>query len=75
MLYVMRFCSISLSVLSYARSKFSSSLIRERLEIIACTFLLVGLIFLVGTFGISMSAVLASSLFICLVALVFQFLI
>ncbi|MDB7988199.1 hypothetical protein PND92_10195 [Faecalicoccus pleomorphus] len=71
----MRFCSISLSVLSYARSKFSSSLIRERLEIIACTFLLVGLIFLVGTFGISMSAVLASSLFICLVALVFQFLI
>lgn len=75
MLYVMGFCSISLSVLSYARSKFSSSLIRERLEIIACTFLLVGLIFLVGTFGISMSAVLASSLFICLVALVFRFLI
>ena len=75
MVYVMGFCSISLSVLSYARPKFSSSLIRERLEIIACTFLLVGLIFLVGTFGISMSGVLASSLFICLVALVFQFLI
>ena len=74
MLYVMGFCSISLSVLSHVRSKFSSSQVKERLEIIACTLLLVGLLFLVGTFGISLSAVLASSLFICLVALVFQFL-
>ena len=75
MLYVMGFCSISLSVLSYVRSKFSSSQVKERLEIIACTLLLVGLLFLVGTFGISLSAVLASSSFICLGALVFQFLI
>lgn len=75
MLYVMGFYSISLSVLSYVRSKFSSNQVKERLEIIACTLLLVGLLFLVGTFGISLSAVLASSLFICLVALVFQFLI
>lgn len=71
MLYVMGFCSISLSLLSYVRSKFSSKLNRDRLEIIATTLLIIGLIFLVGTFGISLSAVCASSAFICLTSTVF----
>ena len=75
MLYVMGFFSIALSLVSYVKALFFSVHAKSRFEILSFALLLIGIIFLIGTFGIASSAVWASSAVLLFTAVIFQFLI
>ena len=75
MFYILGFCSIAFSLLGYIKTIVFPAKNKERLEVLAFALLLIGIIFLLGTCGISVSAVMASCGFIFYVALVYQVLI
>ena len=75
MLYLLGFCSIAFSLLGYIKTIVFPAKNKERFEVISFSLLLIGIIFFLGTCGISLPAVWASCCFIFYVAMVYQVLI
>ena len=75
MLYVSGYLCVALSLIFYVISMFIASSKKIRLEIFSFTFLLVGIICFLGTFELSLDAVIASSAFLLFVTCFYQILI
>ena len=75
MLYILGFCSLACSLLGYIKSIINPSKTKERFEVISFSLLLIGIIFLLGTCGVSLTTVVASCSYIFYVMLVYQVLI
>lgn len=72
MFYWLAFCSLSCGVASYVRSKFFDNKQRDQWEVFAFSLVILGIIFLLGTMGLSNGAVVGSSITLCIICFVFE---